>query len=61
MKVLEENKPSVSVIIHCYKKKLIDQCLDSTIAQDYPKDKLKSLFMDRMSDNRVYRRKNFSL
>ena len=42
MKALEENKPLVSIIPCRNEEKFISQYLDSIIAQNYPKDKLKS-------------------
>ncbi len=47
-----ENKPFVSVIVPCRNEsKFIEKCLDSIIAQDYPKDKLEILVMDGMSED----------
>jgi len=42
----------VSIIIPCLnEEKFIDKCLDSVIANDYPKDKLEILVVDGMSDD----------
>lgn len=42
----------VSIIIPCRnEEKFIDKCLDSIIAQDYPKDKLEVLVVDGMSED----------
>ena len=44
--------PFVSIIIPCRnEKRFISKCLDSIIAQDYPKDKLEILIVDGMSDD----------
>jgi glycosyltransferase involved in cell wall biosynthesis len=44
--------PFVSVIIPCLNEKsFIGKCLDSIIAQDYPKDKLEILVVDGMSED----------
>jgi len=44
------NLPLVSVIIPCHnEEKFITRCLDSVIAQEYPKDKLEVLVVDGMS------------
>ena len=41
MKRLQDNSPFISIIIPCRnEEKFIGRCLDSIIAQDYPKDKL---------------------
>lgn len=46
------NKPFVSIIIPCRnEEKFIGKCLDSIIAQDYPKDRLEILVVDGMSDD----------
>jgi len=48
------NTPLVSVIIPCRnEEKFISACLDSIIANDYPKDKMEVLVMDGMSDDRT--------
>lgn len=53
MKNFVKNKlPLVSVIIPSRnEEKFIDRCLDSIIAQDYPKDKLEVLVVDGMSED----------
>jgi len=44
--------PNTSVIIPCRnEEKFIGKCLDSIIAQDYPKDKLEVLIVDGMSED----------
>jgi len=44
--------PSVSVIIPCRnEEKFISQCLDSVIANDYPKDKFELLVVDGISED----------
>jgi glycosyltransferase involved in cell wall biosynthesis len=46
------NLPFVSIIIPCQnEEKYIGKCLDSIIAQDYPKDKLEVLVVDGMSED----------
>lgn len=45
--------PFVSIIIPCRnEEKFIEKCLDSIIAQDYPKNKLEVLVIDGMSSDR---------
>ena len=45
-----ENKLFVSVIVPCRNEiRFIEKCLDSIIAQDYPKDKLEILVVDGIS------------
>jgi glycosyltransferase involved in cell wall biosynthesis len=45
--------PKVSVIIPCRnEERFIGRCLDSIIANDYPKDKLEILVVDGMSEDR---------
>lgn len=45
---------SISIIIPCYnEEKFIGKCLDSIIAQDYPKENLEILVIDGMSDDRT--------
>jgi len=45
-------KPFISIIIPCRnEEKFIDKCLDSIIAQNYPKDKLEILIIDGMSED----------
>jgi len=48
-----ENRLSlVSIIIPCRNEKIyIGKCLDSIIAQDYPKDKMEILVVDGMSED----------
>jgi len=42
----------VSIVIPCWnEEKFIGKCLDSIIAQDYPKDKLEILVVDGMSED----------
>ena len=49
-----ENFPFVSVIIPCRnEEKFIGKCLDSIIAQDYPKDKIEILVVDGRSTDRT--------
>ena len=49
-----ENFPFVSVIIPCRnEEKFIGRCLDSIIAQDYPKDKIEVLVIDGRSTDRT--------
>ena len=44
----------VSIIIPCRnEEKFISKCLDSIVAQDYPKDKLEVLVIDGMSKDRT--------
>ena len=44
--------PWVSVIIPCLnEREFIGDCLDSVIANDYPKDRLEILVIDGMSDD----------
>jgi glycosyltransferase involved in cell wall biosynthesis len=53
MKELEENKPFVSIIIPCRdEEKFIGQCLDSILANDYPKENLEILVVDGMSEDK---------
>ncbi|HQU32177.1 MAG: glycosyltransferase family 2 protein [Planctomycetia bacterium] len=48
------NLPSISIIIPCRnEEKFISKCLDSIIAQDYPKDKAEVLVVDGMSEDRT--------
>jgi len=47
--------PKLSVIIPCRnEEKFIGKCLDSIIANDYPKDKIEVLVVDGMSENELY-------
>ena len=46
--------PKVTIIIPCRnEKKFIGKCLDSLIAQDYPKDKLEILIIDGISTDKT--------
>ena len=46
--------PKVTIIIPCRnEKKFIGKCLDSLIAQDYPKDKLEILVLNGMSTDKT--------
>jgi len=46
----DKNSPFISIIIPCRnEEKYIGKCLDSIIAQDYPKEKLKVLLVDGRS------------
>ena len=55
MKTIEKsNYPSVSIIIPCRnEEKFIGKCLDSIIAQDYPKDRIEVLVIDGRSTDRT--------
>lgn len=49
-----ENFPSVSIIIPCRnEEKFISKCLDSVLANDYPKDKIEMFIVDGMSTDRT--------
>jgi len=49
-----KNFPFVSIIIPCRnEEKFIGRCLDSIIAQDYPKDKIEILVVDGRSTDRT--------
>jgi glycosyltransferase involved in cell wall biosynthesis len=49
---LQSNQPLVSIIIPCRnEEKFISNCLDSVLAQDYPKDRLEVLVVDGMSED----------
>lgn len=51
---MERNFPLVSIIIPCRnEEKFIGMCLDSIIANDYPKDKLEILVVDGMSGDKT--------
>jgi len=51
---MKNNYPSVSIIIPCRnEEKYIGKCLDSIIAQDYPKDKVEILILDGRSTDRT--------
>ncbi|KPJ55305.1 hypothetical protein AMJ47_00290 [Parcubacteria bacterium DG_72] len=48
------NYPIVSIIIPCFNEgNFIAKCLDSIIAQDYPKDKIEVLVIDGMSEDKT--------
>lgn len=48
--LVKNNSPLVSIIIPCRnEEKFIGKCLDSIIANDYPKDKLEVLVVDELS------------
>ena len=50
----EKQNPFISIIIPCRnEEKYIGKCLDSIIAQDYPKDKLEVLVVDGRSEDRT--------
>ncbi len=52
----DKNLPLVSVIIPCRnEEEFISRCLDSIVAQDYPKDGLEVLIIDGMSKDRTRR------
>jgi len=49
---IAHNSPLVSIIVPCRnEERFVDRCLDSIIAQDYPKDKLEVLVVDGMSED----------
>jgi len=51
---MTDYKPYVTVIIPCRdEEKFINKCLDSIIANDYPKNRLEVLVVDGMSDDRT--------
>ena len=51
---MRNNSSFVSVIIPCRnEEKYIEECLDSVINQDYPKEKLEVLVVDGMSEDRT--------
>lgn len=51
---MTNNLPFVSIIIPCRnEEKFIGKCLDSIIAQEYPKDKLEVLVVDGMSNDKT--------
>ena len=51
---MKNNFSFVSIIIPCRnEEKFISKCLDSIIANDYPKDKLEILVVDGMSEDRT--------
>ena len=50
----QENKLFVSIIIPCRnEEKFVSKCLDSIIAQDYPKEKMEILIVDGMSKDKT--------
>ena len=52
MKIEDRNSPPVSVIIPCRnEERFIGTCLDSIIANDYPKDKLEVVVVDGRSED----------
>ncbi len=62
LRIVEEDatgtgeQPLVSITIPCRdEEKFIDKCLNSIIANDYPKDKLEVLAIDGMSDDGTQR------
>jgi len=51
---MENNLPFVSVIIPCRnEEKYIEKCLDSLLAQDYPRDNLEFLIVDGASEDKT--------
>jgi cellulose synthase/poly-beta-1,6-N-acetylglucosamine synthase-like glycosyltransferase len=51
---MRDNLPLVSIIIPCRnEEKFIAKCLDSIIAQDYPKEKIEVLVVDGMSEDKT--------
>ncbi len=53
---VKNNLPLVSVIVPCRnEEKFISRCLDSIVANIYPKDKLEVLVVDGMSEDRTRR------
>ncbi|GAB6183585.1 glycosyltransferase family 2 protein [Thermodesulfovibrio hydrogeniphilus] len=51
---IKDNLPFVSIIIPCRnEEKFIGKCLDSIIANDYPKDKLEIFVVDGMSEDKT--------
>lgn len=51
---MENNIPLVSIIIPCRnEEKIIGKCLDSILAQEYPKEKLEVLIVDGMSTDKT--------
>ena len=54
MNDMNDTSPKVSVIIPCRnEEKFIQKCLDSLIANDYPKEKTELLFLDGESNDRT--------
>ncbi len=51
---MKNNLPLVSIIIPCRnEEKFINKCLESIMANDYPKDRLEILVVDGMSEDRT--------
>jgi len=51
---MKPNLPFVSVIIPCRnEEKYIEKCLDSLLAQDYPRDNLEFLIVDGVSEDKT--------
>ncbi|MFH1879042.1 MAG: glycosyltransferase, partial [Candidatus Omnitrophota bacterium] len=51
---MENNTPFVSVVIPCLnEEEYIAGCLDSVIANDYPRDKMEILVVDGLSRDRT--------
>src|SRR5215469_6319422 len=51
---LSEKVPFVSVLVPCWNEdKNISKCLDSIVANDYPKDRMEILVIDGMSGDRT--------
>jgi len=54
MKNSQNNLSLVSIVIPCRnEEKYIEKCLDSLIAQDFPKEKMEVLVIDGMSEDRT--------
>ena len=54
--MFKDKKVNVSIIIPCRnEEKFIARCLDSIIANDYPKDRLEALVVDGMSKDETRR------
>lgn len=54
--MFKDKKVNVSIIIPCRnEEKFIARCLDSIIANDYPKDRLEALVVDGMSKDETKR------
>jgi len=52
--LIQDNVPSISIIIPCRnERKFIGVCLNSVIANEYPKEKVEVLVVDGMSDDRT--------
>ena len=53
---VKNNLPLVSIIVPCRnEEEFIGRCLDSVVANMYPKDKLEILVVDGMSEDRTRR------